>query len=152
MEDSLGLKICPECGADLFSDTPAVPETPAASPAKSETTQTVSERPSPSPSVPNPQKAAPVQPAYVPQQPGQSLIINGKDYTPISMWGYFGYELLFSIPLIGFIILLVFAFGGTNRVNLKNFARSYFCLTIIVAILVTLIVLMIVGGGFMLGF
>ena len=24
------------------------------------------------------------------------------EYKPISMWGYFDYELLFSIPLIGF--------------------------------------------------
>lgn len=24
-----------------------------------------------------------------------------ESYTPISMWGYFGYEILFSIPIIG---------------------------------------------------
>lgn len=30
------------------------------------------------------------------------------EYKPISMWGYFGYEILFSIPFIGFILLLVF--------------------------------------------
>ena len=37
-----------------------------------------------------------------------------EEYQPISMWGYFGYELLFSIPLVGFILLLVFSFGGTR--------------------------------------
>lgn len=58
------------------------------------------------------------------------------DMTPISMWGYFGYEILFSIPLVGFILLLVFSFGGTKNVNLRNFARSYFCFLIIVVILV----------------
>ena len=60
---------------------------------------------------------------------------NGKivDYTPISMWGYFGYELLFSIPIAGFICLLVFAFGSRNQ-NVKNFARSYFCFLIIAVV------------------
>ncbi|MDD7210156.1 MAG: zinc-ribbon domain-containing protein [Lachnospiraceae bacterium] len=61
------------------------------------------------------------------------------EYTPISMWGYFGYELLFSIPLVGFILLLVFSFGGTKNKNLKNFARSYFCLTIVILILVLIL-------------
>ena len=32
------------------------------------------------------------------------------EYQPISMWGYLGYEILFAIPLIGFILLLVFSF------------------------------------------
>ena len=37
-----------------------------------------------------------------------------EEYKPISMWGYFGYELLFSIPCIGFILLIllmVYALG-----------------------------------------
>lgn len=53
------------------------------------------------------------------------------EYKPISMWGYFGYEILFAIPVIGFIILLVFAFGGSGNVNVKNFARSKFCVFIL---------------------
>lgn len=57
------------------------------------------------------------------------------EYQPISMWGYFGYEILFAIPCIGWILLLVFAFGGTRNINVRNFARSYFCLLIIVAVL-----------------
>ena len=31
---------------------------------------------------------------------------NPEEYKPITMWGYFGYELLFSIPCVGIIILL----------------------------------------------
>ena len=57
------------------------------------------------------------------------------EYEPISMWGYFGYEILFSIPIIGFIVLLVYAFGGTRNINLRNFSRSYFCLFIIAMII-----------------
>ena len=54
---------------------------------------------------------------------------------PISMWGYFGYSLLFMIPLVGFILMLIFALGGTSNVNLRNYARSQFCVWIILLIL-----------------
>ena len=57
------------------------------------------------------------------------------EYKPISMWGYFGYEILFNLPIIGFIILVVMCFAAKNR-NVKNFARSYFCFLIIVLVLV----------------
>ena len=70
----------------------------------------------------------------------QKVINIPEEYKPISMWGYFGYQLLFGIPCIGFIVLLVFAFGGTKNINLKNFARSYFCVLIIVAVLVAILV------------
>lgn len=72
------------------------------------------------------------------------------EYKPISMWGYFGYEILFSIPCLGFILLCVFAFGGTQNKNLKNFARSYFCFLIVFAILFA-IILLITGGLAFLG-
>lgn len=70
-----------------------------------------------------------------------------EEYKPISMWGYFGYEILFSIPCVGFILLLVFSFGGTKNVNLRNFARSYFCFLIIAVILIVIIVLLMGGLG-----
>lgn len=56
------------------------------------------------------------------------------DYTPITMWGYFGYQILFSIPIVGFICVLIFAFSAHN-INLRNFARSYFCFLIIVLVI-----------------
>lgn len=62
-----------------------------------------------------------------------------EEYRPISMWGYFGYEILFSIPCIGFILLIVFSVGGTKNVNLRNFARSYFCFLVIIVILVLIL-------------
>ena len=63
-----------------------------------------------------------------------------ESYKPISMWGYFGYELLFSIPVIGFIILLVFAFGGSGNINVKNFARSKFCYVILLFVIFVVLV------------
>lgn len=67
------------------------------------------------------------------------------EYRPIGMWGYFGHEILFSIPIVGFIVLLVFSFGGTKNVNLRNFARSYFCFLIVIVIFA--IIVAIIGGA-----
>ena len=61
-----------------------------------------------------------------------------KEYEPISMWGYFGYQILFSIPIVGFICLIIFAIGAKN-VNKKNFARSYFCYTIICLVIFAIV-------------
>ena len=69
-----------------------------------------------------------------------------EEYRPISMWGYFGYEILFSIPIVGFICLIVFAIGAKN-VNKKNFARSYFCYTIIVCLIAIVIFAIMMATG-----
>ena len=63
-----------------------------------------------------------------------------EEYTPISMWGYFGYEILFSIPLIGWICVIIFAISAPNH-NLKNFARSQFCFLIIEIVLFCILAL-----------
>ncbi len=59
------------------------------------------------------------------------------EYTPISMWGYFGYQILFSIPVIGWIFIVIFALTAQN-INLRNFARSQFCVMIIWLFLVVI--------------
>lgn len=56
------------------------------------------------------------------------------------MWGYFGLEILFSIPVIGTVFLLVYALGGTKNENKKNFARSYFCFLIIALLIIAVLV------------
>lgn len=63
-------------------------------------------------------------------------------YKPISMWGYLGYQLLFSIPCVGFILLLFFSFGGTKNINVRNFARSFLCYMLLIFVLI-----MIFGMG-----
>lgn len=67
------------------------------------------------------------------------------EYRPISMWGYFGYSILFVIPLLGLILIIVFSVGGTRNINLRNFARSYFCWLIIGVILFAII--FAIGGS-----
>lgn len=68
------------------------------------------------------------------------------DYTPLKMWSYFGWELLFMLPLVGFILKIVFSFGGTKNINLRNYARSKFCVSII---LVGIIVFFYLVGAIM---
>lgn len=63
-----------------------------------------------------------------------------EKYKPITMWGYFGLEILFAIPVIGTIFLIVYALGGTRNVNKKNFARSYFCILVIFVIIMAILV------------
>ena len=74
-------------------------------------------------------------PAPAPQ-PQQTVIPD--NYKPISPIGYVGYMVLFSIPLIGFIMLLVFAFGGSNK-NVKNYARGTLILMIIIVVVSVLL-------------
>ena len=63
------------------------------------------------------------------------------EYKPISMWGYFGYQLLFMIPFIGSLALVIVALTHKN-INVRSFARSYFCVSIIVLILCALFIMM----------
>jgi len=66
-----------------------------------------------------------------------------QKYKPLGAWSYFGYFILFAIPLIGFICMIVFAVSDAN-INRRSFARSFFCIYILVAI-VTVIILVATG-------
>ncbi|HHU54053.1 MAG TPA: hypothetical protein GXZ43_08295 [Clostridiaceae bacterium] len=54
-----------------------------------------------------------------------------EKYKPISAFGYIGYGLLFSIPLIGLILAIVFAISD-KKINRRNYARSVIIVYIIV--------------------
>ncbi len=55
-------------------------------------------------------------------------------FRPLSMWEYFGYQILFSIPIVGFVFLIYFSFFNNKNINRRNFARSYFCFIVICSI------------------
>ncbi len=67
------------------------------------------------------------------------------DNTPISMWGYFGYTILYIIPVIGLICILINAFKKSGNINARNYARGHICLRLLAYILIaaTLAVLFI---------
>lgn len=65
-------------------------------------------------------------------------------YRPLSAWTYFGLEILYALPIAGWIFLICHAIGSRN-INKLSFARSYFCVYVIVILLV--IVLLVSGVG-----
>lgn len=69
-----------------------------------------------------------------------------EKYRPIGAWTYFGLMLLFSIPVIGFICLLVYACSDSN-VNKRSFARSYFCGLVLVLIVCAVILIIAASLG-----
>ena len=70
-----------------------------------------------------------------------------NEYRPMSAWGYIGYNILFSIPLIGFIMMIVFAFDNAYIAR-RNYARSFLWIMLICTILsILFFVLILVLGG-----
>ena len=61
------------------------------------------------------------------------------NYQPLSPWAYFWLNILFAVPVVGFVFLIVFSFSKGN-INRRNFARSYWCLWIIFAIIAVIII------------
>ncbi len=67
-------------------------------------------------------------------------------YRPLGAWGYFGYSLLFSLPVVGFILLIVFSCNGSN-INRRNYARSYWCGLVLVAIVAVIVAVLAMVFG-----
>lgn len=72
-----------------------------------------------------------------------------NQYRLLSPWAYGGYGLLFTLPVIGWILAIVFALNDDN-LNRRNFARGYWCMVLVVVILS--IVGMVMGVSIMDGF
>ena len=64
-----------------------------------------------------------------------------KAYRPLSPWNYFGRSILYSIPVIGWIFLLVHAIADKSRHG-RSFARSYFCALLVVAVVAVVALLL----------
>lgn len=71
---------------------------------------------------------------------------SSSKYKPLSPWAYFFYQILFSIPVVGFIFLIVFSISGAN-INRRNFARSYWCALALMLILIIILSVLGVGAG-----
>ncbi len=148
---------CPKCGTEVSDDKAFCPE--CGNPLKSQAQQAFGAR-----QTAGAQQASEGQQTAGAQQSWQATgaqngarphpqvqfqsdtVVLPDEYKPISMWGYFGYEILFSIPIVGFIVLIVLSINGKNQ-NVKNFARSYFCFTIIVLILLVILLVSVAGAG-----
>lgn len=111
-----GINVCPMCGAPVIQEANSYANN-----------QNVYQPPV---------AHAPYAPA--PQAPAYTNAIP-ENYRPLSPWAYLGYSLLFSIPLVGFILLIVFSVSDAN-INRRNYARMYWC-----SFLVCLIIGVVVG-------
>ena len=129
-----GTKFCTTCGIAVSNEesqpvaepqpvkaaapaTQAVPKTPVA-PVYSTASQTIP--PNRGGYAPTPVNAAP-----------------GSDskYEPITTKGYIGIMLLMCIPVVGFVLILIWAFGGCRKINKRNLARASLIMMVIGLIL-----------------
>ena len=126
--------VCPNCGCAVEEPAKAAPVSqPAPQPVPQPAPQPVPQ-PVPQPYA-APSRTAPAAAADLPDQ-----------YKPLSPWAYFGLNLLFAVPIVGFIFLIVFSFKKTN-INRRNYARSFFCaLLIAAAVFITFLLVMLVLG------
>lgn len=62
---------------------------------------------------------------------------------PISMWGYFGLQLLFSLPVIGLAALILISISAKN-INVRNYACSFYC-TLILTVAICVVILALGG-------
>lgn len=119
-----GAKFCTVCGA-VIAET----ETPV-------TEASVDEAP-----------VVVAEPVYQsPNQPSKKENKIPEKYSPLSPWTYFWLQILFAVPVVGFVFLIIFSFKNSN-INRRNFARSYWCKLIIVAgiFIVMLIIALVLG-------
>ena len=129
------MKFCTTCGAPVSKPEPVFVPDPVV---VTEPVKPVVEVPPVAPVRPDP---APVQPrpVIVQQQPAQPKLLGP--------WAYYGLQLLFSIPLVGFICLIVFSLDDSN-LNRRNYARSYWCSLIVsLVIIIALVVLLLATGA-----
>ena len=111
-------KFCIACGKPMvmqagFSQAPQSAPQPvqqqyAPQPAQQQSSRTAA---------PPPQMAAP--PSYY----GEAVPPRGSRYAVMSVGSYVGHSLLFSLPVVGWLICLIMAFAASNQ-NKKNYARA----------------------------
>lgn len=87
--------------------------------------------------------------SFAPSAPVQPIPAAAKPLSPapdnklLGPWAYFGLQLLFSIPIVGFILLIVFSLDNSN-LNRRNYARSYWC-AMIVGLAVAIVLGLLLG-------
>lgn len=79
----------------------------------------------------NPNQYQPQQPVYQQQPPiyqqQPQYPVNPQQFTddrPLSIGDYIVMMIVGGIPLVGLIMMLVWAFGGNTNTNRKNYARA----------------------------
>ncbi|HCS73446.1 MAG TPA: hypothetical protein DIW17_06185 [Clostridiales bacterium] len=117
----MGAKFCDNCGASVLPSQAAQPQTQS--------------QPQPQPVKPIQSQPAAVEPAaYQSQQqytaPAQTAAKAASNET-LGVFGYILTMLGLSIPIVGIILVFVWAFGANTNLARKNFSRAVLILGVI---------------------
>jgi len=174
MELAEGLMFCTGCGTKVPEDAPK--EAPVSNEAEQfaaeKTQEPVAQAVATEQPVAQPQKNAPpinqAQPQYNPQQqqqyspppPQQTAYtppplpreildsdVKGTKYEPISAWGFIGIMLLMCIPVVGALLVIIWACGGCRKLSKRAFARATLIL-VAIGIVIGLIIGIAAGSLF----
>lgn len=110
--------ICKQCGAEY-------PDGGKFCPSCGTPNQAQKAQPTPGPQTYQPVPAAPSN------DPADFLAAH-PEYRPMSAWSYFGHSLLYSIPIVGFIFLIIHS-CNSGYLARRNYARSFWCALIVAA-------------------
>ncbi len=130
--------ICRSCGTQMDDNSLFCPKCRAVT----------SDQTSPAPQQPPYQSSSYQQPIY--QQPMYQQPIIQQNFVSdqiVSVGDWIGTFILSAIPFVGFILLLVWAFGSTTKKSKSNYAKAVLIMLIIVLILYG-VVFAIFGASF----
>lgn len=99
------------------------------------------------------QPPPPVQGNYPPQgyypQAYQPVIAPEQlppQYRPLRPWAYVGYSILFSLPIVGLIMMIIYAVNDDN-INRRNYARSYLWMMLIMVAVWIIVAIIAASAG-----
>ncbi|MCL2604757.1 MAG: zinc ribbon domain-containing protein [Defluviitaleaceae bacterium] len=119
-------RFCTECGSPVDSEKPTAQEAPQTQAVHTTTAAAVAAVPVVTqvqavPEVPvSPIASSVTPPVYTNEQPPPAE----SPYALMGVGGYVGAGLLMNIPVIGWLICIVWACGGCKNINKRNYARA----------------------------
>ena len=154
-----GTKFCTECGFAIPETEPAAAPEPAAEPKPEAVPEFISQSdpiPEPEPEfkpdpAPEPEPAPVTAPQPKPQSepaPGPADAAQPAEdpkKTLISSLGFVGINCLLAIPVVGFILLIVWACGGCKKLQKTYYCRSLL-ITSLIILGITLLFVIVVGA------
>ena len=88
------------------------------------------------------------QPQYQPQQPVYQAAPADNNPAALKVSQFFWLDFLTGIPLVGFILTLVWGFGGDVNENKRNYCRAKLVWLLIgIAVTVIFTIIAVAGGG-----